>query len=434
MDAAVATIFAVGLCEPSGSSLGGGGITVIYLADEDKYITMDYMVGGTGSGPAGIPGIPLGAVTMLENYGTMELEEILAPVIKLAREGFAVTNTFCKKSTLVGDKEGTYLHSLFRNNGEYFREGDIFKNEDLANMLQAISDNGIEYFYDSEFTDELCEYMQSKGCTMTREDFAAYEVFEDVPRVGEYRGYTIYTGSGTATGGASVLDMLDKMEQYDISLLGHDHAETVRITATAFGIRPSSSLNEKTLFSFDELTQDIDWFDTKSTTMLVTYDKYGNMVSSNNTLGANFGSEIAMPGTGFCMSSRNCSVGGRVSSTMSPSIVAHNDGTPMLGVGSPGNSAIITATAITISNIIDFDMNVIEAIHAPRLYGSGSTITIEARYSDHVKAELSDMGFVLYAKDDFSDGVGCVSAIYVDEDGTIYSGADIRREYMSYAY
>ncbi len=434
IDAAVATIFAVGLCEPSGSSIGGDGITVIYLADEDKYITYDYMTAGTGSGPVGVPGIVLGASQMLEKYGTMTLQQVLAPVIKLAREGFAVTNTFCKKSRLVGDKEGTYLNSLMRNDGEYFQEGDIFKNEDLANVLQAISDNGVEYFYDSEFTDELCAYLQSQGCTITREDFAAYEAFEGEPRIGEYRGYTIYGGSGSATGSASVINMLAKMDNYDLALLGHDHSETVRITATSFGIRPSSSMNEKLVLSLDELTEDVDWFDTKSTTMLVTRDKYGNMVSSNNTLGANFGSAIAMPGTGFCMSSHNCAVGKRVGSTMSPCIVAHEDGTPMLGVGSPGNSAIITATAITISNMLDFDMTVVQAIHAPRLYGSGSTITIEARYSPWVIDDLKEMGFTLYAEDEFSDGVGCVSAIYVDKDGTVYTAADIRREYMSYAY
>ncbi|MBQ2661904.1 MAG: gamma-glutamyltransferase [Clostridia bacterium] len=434
IDAAVATIFAVGLCEPSGSSLGGGGITVIYLAEEDKYITMDYMVGGTGKGGAGIPGIPLGAVTMLEKYGTMTLQEILKPVIKLANEGFAVTNTFCKKSKLVADKKDEYIRTLFRNSeGEYFSEGDIFKNEDLGKVLQAISDNGISYFYDSEFTDELCAYMQSRGLTMTRELFASYEVIEGEPRVGEYRGHTIYAGSGTATGGASVLSMLKKMDDYDLELLGHDHPETVRITATSFGIRPASSLNTKVL-SLEELTEDVDWFDTKSTTMLVTRDEWGNMVASNNTLGANFGSEIAMPGTGFCISSRNCAVGDRVSSTMAPCIVAHADGTPMLGVGSPGNSAIITATAITISNMLDFDMTVAEAIHAPRLYGSGSTITIEARYSPWVLEELKAMRFNLYDKDEFSDGVGCVSAIHVDEYGKVYASADIRREYMAYAY
>ena len=106
----------------------------------------------------------------------------------------------------------------------------------------------------------------------------------------------------------------------------------------------------------------------------------------------------------------------------------------MLGVGSPGNSAIITATAITISNMLDFDMTVAEAIHAPRLYGSGSTITIEARYSPWVLEELKAMRFNLYDKDEFSDGVGCVSAIHVDEYGKVYASADIRREYMAYAY
>ncbi len=446
IDAAVATIFAVGLCEPSGSSVGGGGLSVIYLADEEKYIVFDYMSqtpsSFTGSGRANkimIPGIVHGALSMLEKYGTMTRQEILAPVIKLAREGFEVTSTMAYKMTIV-PTEYPYAVNLYRNNGKLYNTGEIYKNPDLADTLQLISDKGIEGFYNSEFTDMMCDYLINNGSSVSRTDFANYTSLERVPLTTTYRGYKVYAGSGTAQGGSRVISMLNSMSEYDLASLGHDNAETVRITATAFGVRPSSRLisqKDDELLDLSNL-ENCEWYDMKSTTMLVTYDQWGNMVASNNTLGDNFGCGVAVPTTGFCFNSGlNTSTGvpsSRIQSTMAPVIVAGNDGLPMLGAGSPGNSAIITATAITVSNIIDFGMNVSQAIHAPRFYGSGSTLTIENRYSSATLNGLRAMGYSLNTMESYSSGVGCVSAIYVDDNDVIYAGADYRREYMAYAY
>lgn len=187
IDAAVATIFAVGLTQPCGSGVGGGGLSVIYLAEEDKYIVFDYMsqtpsnVGGSGrAARVAIPGIVHGAISMLEKYGTMTLDEILSPIIEIARNGFEITDYIAYKFTLVPSTY-SYALGLYRNNGELYKKGDIFKNNDLANTLELIRDQGISGFYNSAFTDQMCDYLQSIGGTITRADFAQYTSLERDP-------------------------------------------------------------------------------------------------------------------------------------------------------------------------------------------------------------------------------------------------------------
>ena len=127
----------------------------------------------------------------------------------------------------------------------------------------------------------------------------------------------------------------------------------------------------------------------------------------------------------------------RVQSTMAPCIVANKSGLPMLMVGSPGDQAIITATALTISNVLDHGMNVCQAVEAPRFFGYAATssMTIETRYSSSTRSTLKNWGYTLTTSEgEYSSGVGCVSAIHVATDGTITAAADHRREYMSFAY
>lgn len=447
IDAAVATMFAVGLCEPSGSGLGGGGLGVIYLADRDEYIVMDYMSqtpnnppsSGSGGRKICIPGMLYGAVTMLNDYGTMTLAQVLNPVINLARNGFIVSEEFCYRLTFL-NPYNSYTEDLFKNaSGNSCQPGDLYKNEDLANTLEMIRDGGLQSFYNSSFTTTMANYIQSIGGTITKADFAQYTSMVRAPLTTNYRGYTVYTGSGTAQGGSRVRSMLNSMSGSNLSAYNRDSAQVVKLTAVAFGMRSLGSMGYKDDI-LNILPEDAPGYDDKTTTMLVTCDQSGNMAAMNITLGDNYGAQVAVPGTGFCFNSgMGTSTGvslSRIQSTMSPTIVAYGNGKPMLGVGSPGDQAIITATAITISNIIDFNMNVCQAINAPRFFGNAnsSAMTIESRYSASTRTALSNMGYSLSAGDAWSKGVGCVAAIHVLPDGTIHSGADIRRAYMSYAY
>ena len=285
----------------------------------------------------------------------------------------------------------------------------------------------------------MVEYFRSIGGALTKSDFAGYTSLELTPLTTTYRGHTVYAGSGSAQGGSRVISMLNKMSSHDMASYGHDSAKAVRAAAVGFGMTSrGSSLGVKE--DMLNLLNDVVPYDNKTTTMLVTYDKYGNAAACNVTLGHNYGCCVAVPGTGFCFNSGMGTYDGdgqRVMSTMAPAIVAGTNGLPMIIVGSPGDQAIITATAITISNILDFNMNVCQAVNAPRFFGYATTsaMTIETRYSSETRNQLKNWGYSLTTSEgEYSSGVGCVAAIHVDEDGTITAGADNRRMYMSFAY
>ena len=448
IDAAVATMFAVGLCEPSGSSVGGGGLATIYLAEEDRYFVYDYMTIAPAAGPnsssaammLSVPGMVHGAISMLEKYGTMTLAEVINPTIDLARRGFIIDEEFVYRASLLNRKYKYAVDTFTLNSsGTALKAGDTYKNPDLANTLELIRDGGIDAFYNSAFTQKLVSYIQSEGGIITLDDFRNYTSFELKPKTTTYRGYPVYAGSGTAYGGSRVITMLNSMAKHDMASYGHDSAYSVRAAAVGFGMSSRGSSIRVKEDVLGILGDGIP-FDDKTTTMLTTYDKWGNAVAANVTLGQNYGGSLAVPGTGFCFNSHTS--GGvalaRSGSTMAPCIVANKEGKPMIIVGSPGDSAIISATAITISNIIDFGMNVCQAVNAPRFYGDygTSSMTIETRYSTATLEQLLRWGYSIYTREgEYSKGVGCVSAIHIDEtDGTIMSAGDNRREYRGFAY
>ncbi|HAN42137.1 MAG TPA: hypothetical protein DCP98_01765, partial [Sphaerochaeta sp.] len=193
IDAAVGMIYAVGLLEPAASGVGGAGQMTIYLADQNKYVNIEYMTQAPGAAIAGeietsssdnppqvtsiaIPGVVHGTLTALETWGTMTAREVLQPVIDLARNGFPVTERW---NTNI---EGRYANlsaydytlGLYTDEGFLYSVGDTVKNKDLANTLEIIADQGIKGFYDSEFTDKMVDYIQSLGGVLTHEDFAQY--------------------------------------------------------------------------------------------------------------------------------------------------------------------------------------------------------------------------------------------------------------------
>lgn len=512
VDAAVGMIYAVGLLEPAASGIGGAGQMVIYLADTDEYVQLEYMtrapkaaIPGTldtttsGNPPSpeaiAIPGVVHGTLTALEKYGTMTPREVLQPVIDLARNGFPVTSRW--NANIEGRYSNLdyyeYTMGLYTDEGFLWNEGDIITNDDLADTLELIADEGIKGFYDSDFTDMMVEYIQSEGGVVTREDFASYTSVWREPVSTTYRGYTIYTTGAPSNGGVPLIEALNIVENFDLASYGHDSAETVEILNDAFALAfqdgtqymadpeyyniptetmiskeyalkervPSIKVGQRiktaragrlsvTLSSTGEKVLNGDTPDQGGTTHMVVMDKYGNVVSTTNTNGINFGSALAVPGTGFVFNAHLGNLtnsptakvnvlmpGIRVRSTTCPTIVADESGKPVMAVGSPGNWALVTAAFNAIVNYIDFGMNIAEMTNAPRSWRDGITksLYIEGRYSDETLSRLEAMGFELLDSNlDYSSHVGCIAALEIDEDGWIYAIGDSRRNYGSAAY
>ena len=512
VDAAVAMIYAVGLLEPAASGMGGAGQMVIYLKAEDRYLVLEYMTQAPGAAIAGeistdtssnppsveslaIPGVVHGTMTALEKYGSGNLtrRQVLQPVIDLARNGFTLPQRW--NTNIEGRYENLsaypYTLGLYTDDGFTYSNGQTIYNKDLADTLDLIADGGKEAFYNSDFTQKMVDYIQSIGGILTREDFAQYETKEREAISTTYRGNTVYTVGGPSNGGVALLEMLNIMENFDMKALGRDSMEAVKVTADAYALAemdgvaymadpdyynlPVAEMISKeyakeraakitldtylknakkgnltvTLSETGEAVAAANTPDQGGTTHLAVMDKDGNVVSTTNTNGINFGSAVAVPGTGFVFSAHLGNLTNspsakvnrlmpyiRVRSTICPSIVADENGVPFLAVGSPGNWALVSAVAIAISNVIDYDMNVAEAVNAPRVYRdqNSKNLTIESRYSQETMDKLTALGFSLTNEGELGSHVGCVAAVYHKPGDKFYAAADYRRFYGSAAY
>lgn len=513
VDAAVAMIYAVGLMEPAASGMGGAGEMLIYLADEDRYVNLEYLTmvpaaaeigvtdtDGNSNPPSvqsiAIPGVVHGTMTALEKYGSLSAREVLQPVIDIARNGFPTPKRW--NSNLDGRYANIsaypYTLSLYTDDGFFYEDNQLVTNPDLADTLEIIADQGIKGFYDSEFTDKMVDYIQSMGGILTHEDFANYTTVEREPISTTYRGYKVISVSGPVKGGAALLEALNITEHFDLASYGFDSATAVQVKAESFLlgckdgytfmtdptfynipvetmiskaysderaklITPGKRLKsapagdlEVTLNATGEKALKGDVQDPGGTTHLVAMDKYGNVVSTTNTNGQNFGSALAVPGTGFVFSAHlmlfdaqgNKKLdalipGARTSSSICPSMVADANGKPVLAIGSPGNWCTCSAAYEGIVNYIDFGMSAMQAINAPRTYRDYMTskdINVEGFFSESTIQGLMDMGYNIIPYDSqtgYSSHVGSLAGVEV-KDGLFQAAGDYRRYYGSAAY
>lgn len=486
---------------------------LVYLADQDKYINIEYLTqvpsnarigetdtDGSSNPPSvqsiAIPGVVHGTLTALEMYGTMTPAQVLAPVIELAREGFELPARW--NSNLDGRYANIsayeYTLNLYTDEGFFYEEGDIITNDDLADTLELIANEGIEGFYDSDFTDMMVDYIQSLGGILTHEDFANYKTVIREPLVTTYRDHKVITVSAPTKGGVALVEALNIAENFDLASLGFDNPTTVQLKAESFllGCKDGVSFvsdpayydmpidtitskeyaaeraklltpNQKmrtasagklqvSLTETGEKVKKGDVFDPGGTTHLVCMDKYGNVVSTTNTNGQNFGSALAVPGTGFVFSAhlmlfdnqgfRKVDAllpGAKTSSTICPTIVADENGKPVLALGSPGNWCTCSATFEAIINYVDFGFDAAQIVNAPRTYRdymTSKSIYVE-NYSLETYKGLLDMGFDVIGSDisaGYSSHVGSLAAVEVLEDGTFRAVGDHRRYYGASAY
>lgn len=501
VDAAVAVSFALGVTEPNSSGIGGGGFMTIHSANGDnvfvnfrekapaasttdiwrldangKVIGNQKSIGGKS---VGIPGNVKGMEYAFQNYGSGNVtwEEVLAPSIKLAEEGFIVT------PTLYNDMFGSYdamitypeFGNVYLNElGLNYQVGDTFKNPDLAKTLNMIAEGGANAFYTGPIAQKMVDTVTKYGGLFTMEDLAEYEVKVMEPVTGTYRGYQIISSPLPSSGGTHVIEALNIMENFDIASLGFDSPEKLHIMTEAFKM----CFHDREEFMGDpdyvdvpvngilskerakELASQIDpavaanyeqispWqYEHEDTTHFSVADAEGNMVSVTQTVNGLFGAKIIPDGYGFVLNnemddfsadpeSPNAIAGGKVPlSSMSPTIVLKEDGSPFMVLGSPGATKIITTVTQIISNVIDFNMGMQEAIDAPRLFNNAqASIQYETRLNEESMKKLEELGNELKPSDEFNRTFGSVNAVMYNEDGTLSGGADPRRDGKALGY
>lgn len=444
VDAAVATGFALAVTYPRAGNLGGGGFMLIHLAEGDRQVFIDYretapaaatrdmflkedgkedfMLEYFSHQASGVPGTVAGMLYALEKYGSMSREQVLAPAIALAEQGFPVSFALnfelnARAERLRQNAEARRLY--FKPDGSAYEIGEILRQPDLAWTLRQIAAGGRDGFYAGEVARRIVEEMRRGNGLITLEDLASYRAIERAPIRGSFRDFEIVSAPPPSSGGVHILQILNLLENEDLAALGHNSAAYLHLLTEAMKLAyadrseylgdpdfvevPVAALVDKAyagrqrkLIADDRATPSAQIApgrvlkgESRDTTQYTIADRNGNMVSNTYTLNASFGSAIAVPGTGMLLNNemgdfaalpgganmfglvqgeRNAIAGGkRPLSSMSPTIV-FRDGQPWFATGSPGGSMIITTVLQTILNAMAFDMNVATAGISPRIH------------------------------------------------------------------
>ena len=503
VDAAVAVGFSLATTLPRAGNLGGGGFMLIYLKERDEIFYIDYRsksprnssiekLLGTKQIPdrnsklwervdytylaSAVPGTVYGLLEAHKNFGRLELQEIMKPVIEQAENGVTVTSdlNYVIEVTpqLRADKES---YSIFFENDEPLKEFSVIKRPDLANTFKEISKNGVKGFYEGVIADKIVSAMEKNNGLITHEDLKNYKSFFRMPIAINYKGHKVYTAAPPSGGGITLLTALGILNNIDIKKYKNDSTKTYHFLAEALrrghnnrshyvGDPEYFDVPITELLSIERIKELISSIDSnksstvedvipykprkesKDTTHYSIIDKDGNAVSNTYTLGLSFGSGVTIPDTGILMNSqmnnfayrygnkgdisRGASPGNRFEpgkkpmSTMAPTIVFDENNDLFLITGSPGGSDIPAAILRVITGVIDFELDIGEATMLPRIHKDWpyEGLEHERAVSRDIVRRLKSMGH----KTEYEMTIGSTQSIHV-VDGVNYGFADLRR-------
>ncbi|WP_267929511.1 gamma-glutamyltransferase [Paraburkholderia sp. ZP32-5] len=442
VDAAVAVGYAQAVTNPCCGNIGGGGFMTLHLANgEDHFINFRETAPAAASADmyldadgkvrpgeslygyraVGVPGTVAGLDLAQRKYGKLTRQQVMAPAIKLARDGFILT----RADTDILDTTVQRFHSdpdaariFLRRDGTPLQPGDRLVQRDLAKTLESIARRGPDAFYHGHIPQVVEAASKKNGGLITAADFAAYKAEDTAPLKCSYRGYDFISAPPPSSGGVTLCETLNILEGYDMRGLGFHSAASVHYMTEAmrhayldrntllgdpaFINNPVDKLMSKdyaasirTLITADTATPSKDVqpgygvHEKPETTHYSIIDKAGNAVSTTYTVNGRFGAVVIAPGTGFFLNdemddftvkvgvqnmfglvqgARNSiAPGKRPLSSMAPTVVL-KDGKVFMVVGSPGGSRIITITLETALNVIDYGMAPQDAVDAPRIH------------------------------------------------------------------
>ncbi len=421
------------------------------------------------------PGWVKTMATMLERWGTISWAEALAPAARIAEEGFVVGDRMATRwQRKAKYPESTELLDYIRLNpeasrvylkadGEPYGLGETLRNPDYANTLRHLGSSGSEDFYTGDLAARMSADLAANGSYVTAADLAGYQLREAMGVSGSYRGYTI--DSTTAPhGGPTLIAILNILEGYELGAMEHNSPEYIYLVAMAM----KAAFVDRNRFMADPNFQDVpvDWMISKEraaewrakidagspisaeetltgtpdTTHVSVIDSQGNCVALTHSLGASSG--VITPGLGFMYNNSMINfhpLPGHANSIapnkgrttgMCPTVVT-KEGKPLLVLGSPGATRIITSNLLVILNVLDFGMSVNEAVYAPRFDCQINTIRCHARIPGFVREEISKkhpVEMLPYSH----GGFGLVHALGIDPaSGARSGGADTGADGMA---
>ena len=467
-DAAVAVSLTLSVVEPHHSGIGGGCFSLLYDAKTGKTEGID----GRGIAPAkatadlfikdgevqdewkdlggqsvALPGLLKTMDIVLKKYGTMTLKDVAAPAIRCARNGFGTSYTGALTMYDNSVERKMRLSEAFRKlylkeDGSFYRFGEIQKNQELADLLENIAEQGVDYFYKGKVAKQIVDLINDRGGCFDVSDMERYEPKFREPVKTTYRGYEV-AAFAPPSGGCALVEMLNILENYDVRSMGHNTAASIHALtesmklgfadrSVALGDPDFVNVDVERLtskkFAHERFTlagekagefASADGIEAKqypgNTSHFVVMDKDGNAFSQTQTIRDWFGCGIVVDGLGFvlnnAMSDFSAAVGAMTSqglaygsanaiqggktplSSMSPSMV-FKDGKPFLAIGAAGGPRIITGTLQGIVNAIDFDMTPEQLVNAPYINCLTRAQGLEVEYgiSGDTRKILEEMG------------------------------------------
>lgn len=499
VDAAVAVQFALAVVYPNAGNIGGGGF-MVYRPAKGEANTLDFRekapskanknmyldslgnpitkLSLTGHLAAGVPGSVAGMWAAHQKYGKLDWKLLLEPAIKLAEDGFKITERQAKElngndstfRALNPDKE--YLLNPQKN----WKEGDELIQKDLAKTLKLIQEKGRDGFYKGEIATLIENEMLKNGGIISKADLENYEAIWRKPLIGIYKGYKVIAMPPPSSGGIALLQLLSMMEDYDLSKFPIHQDSSIQLTTEAerrvyadrathlgdpdfYQVPTQNLLNKsylknrmsnfswhKATLSSSILAGNFNSKESEQTTHFSIVDREGNAVSLTTTLNGSYGAKVFVKGAGFLLNNEMDDfsvkkgtpnmyglVGGqanaiapnkRMLSSMTPTIL-EKDGELFMVVGTPGGSTIITTVFQTIINVIDYKMTMQAAVNAKRVHHQWlpDVVEFEENAIDSLNLEkLKQKGYQLKQR----GAIGRCDAILKNKWGYYEGGADSR--------
>lgn len=505
VDAAVAVALALAVVYPEAGNLGGGGFMLIRFKDgatkaidyremaplaASRDIFIDKagnLIKGEGSSTvgyraSGVPGTPAGLDYAFKNYGSKKLTwaQLVEPARKLAQDGYALSYRLANLLKNYGDNLARYEDSkkIFLNNGNFYQEGDLFKQPELAQTLARMQKFGAREFYTGKTAQLIAADMKANNGLITLEDLKNYVAKEREPLRGNYRGYEIISMPPPSSGGVVLLQALNILENYDLRKMNWASSEKYHLLTEAmrrafadraallgdpdFADVPTAALIDKKYAaqrsetikldkaskSSDIKAGEITGGESTETTHFTIVDAEGNVVTNTYTINDLYGSAVTAKGTGVLLNDEMDDFAARPGkpnmfgliqgeknavqprkrplSSMTPTIVLRKDGSLWFALGARGGPRIISAVLQAVVNVIDHDMNIQQAIDAPRIHHQWypDEILFEplGMSSDTQKA-LEKLGHKFAAK---PANIAQMTAIMIDEKGVRLGAIDSR--------
>ena len=455
VDAAVATGFALAVVHPSAGNIGGGGFMLLRKANGEvhfldfrekapKAATRDMYLDAQGNvvpnaslvgyKAVGVPGSVAGLIYAEQHWGKLSLRAVMAPAIRLARDG--VRLTYEEAQSMHNDALAQFAdsHRIFQRDGKFYEAGEIFRQPELARTLERIAANPkANEFYKGAMARELAAEIKRGGGLVTTEDLAEYEVKERQPIKGTYRGYDIISAPPPSSGGITLMETLNILEGYNLGKMGNRSADSIHLTVEAFRraffdraellgdsdfsqipvaqlidkkyadgwrqslemMRATESRDVHRPSGFGELDRPASLHppfmgrESNNTTHYSVVDEQGDAVAVTTTLNDSFGSAVTAGKLGFLLNdemddftskpgvpngygliqgeANAIAPGKRPLSAMSPTIVL-KDGKLFMVLGSPGGPRIISTVANILMGVIDYGLDIQQAVNAPRFH------------------------------------------------------------------